>query len=141
LLPLLASLDDPVVATRLHTDEVGWLTTLDDRNGQPQSSPVWFHWNGTDLLVLTQPSARKIANIAAHPLVAFNLDGGQKGTTVVTIEGQAQVVAPVPERLAAYATKYATGFTRLGTDTDRYLGEFSAVIRITPTRARVFPSM
>jgi PPOX class probable F420-dependent enzyme len=135
-----AGLDEPVVRARLTDDEVMWLTTV-DRGGRPQSSPVWFHWNGDDLLVLSQPGAPKVANVVEHPLVALHLDGAQAGSTVVTIEAVAEVVSAEPGRLAAYAAKYADGFAHLGTDAGRYLAEFSAPIVLTPTRARVFPSL
>jgi PPOX class probable F420-dependent enzyme len=133
-------LDDPVLRDRLRTDEVLWLTTIDHRD-QPQSSPVWFHFDGRDLLVLSQPRAPKIANLADHPLVAVHLDGAEAGATVVTIEGRAAAATVEPSRLAAYTAKYADGFIRLGTDADRYLAEFSAAITVAPTRARVFPSL
>ncbi len=128
-------------------EEIVWLTTVDGR-GQPQSSPVWFHWDGTDLLVLSQPAAPKVANISAHPEVALHLDGAQAGAVVVTIEGHAAIrhtahaarLTAHAARLTAYGTKYRPGFARLGTDEAAYLEQFSTSIVIRPTRARVFPS-
>ena len=35
-------------AQRLTGEGVGWLTTA-AANGQPQSSPVWFIWDGASL--------------------------------------------------------------------------------------------
>ncbi len=133
----------PEVEARLHTDEIVWLTTVDDRGPATQSSPVWFHWDGTDLLVLSEPTARKVANIAAHPAVAAHLDGAQAGATVVTLEGvaAASTGAVDASRLAAYGRKYRAGFTRLDTDQASYLERFSTSIVIHPIRARVFPSV
>jgi PPOX class probable F420-dependent enzyme len=130
---------DPDVARRLRTDEVAWLTTVDGR-GRPQSSPVWFHWDGADALVLTQPHARKVANIGGNPLVALHLDGAQAGATVVTIEAEASLVEPDAARLDAYAAKYADGFVRLGIDAPAYLARFSTRVLVRPTRLRTFRS-
>jgi hypothetical protein len=35
---------------RLRSDEMIWLTTV-RADGQPQTSAVWFHWDGTDFLL------------------------------------------------------------------------------------------
>src|SRR5437588_4788617 len=113
----LAALSTGAAATRLETDEII-----------------------ADAVVLSRPSAQKVANIATNPLVALHLD--DRGGVVVTIEGRAEIVADrPPERLAVYARKYRDGFTRLGTDADAYLREFSIAIVISPTRARVFAEL
>jgi len=48
---------------RLRSDEMIWLTTV-WADGQPQTSAVWFHWDGTDFLLVSQPTAGKLRNIA-----------------------------------------------------------------------------
>ena len=74
-------------ATRLATAPLGWLTTV-RADGQPQSSYVWFHFDGDDLLMFSEPTAAKVRNLAVHPLVSFHLDGdGSAGGAVLTIEG------------------------------------------------------
>jgi PPOX class probable F420-dependent enzyme len=123
---------------RLRDDEVLWLTTVNDR-GQPQSSPVWFHWDGTDALVLSRPAAPKVANIAGHPAVSLHLNGGGPGTLVVSIEATAGREARVSEsRRSAYADKYRDGIARLGTDARSYFDEFSVAIVARPQRVRRF---
>lgn len=129
------------VAARLRADEALWLTTVDGR-GQPQSSPVWFHWDGSDLLVLTEPASRKVANIAANPRVSIHLEGSAPGTDVVTIEGTASLPAfAPPARIALYGDKYREACIRMGTDVPSYVARFTTVIVVTPTRARVFRSL
>jgi PPOX class probable F420-dependent enzyme len=131
-----AALDD--AHSRLRGDEVLWLTTVDD-SGQPQSSPVWFHWDGEDVLVLSRPDAAKVANIARHAAVSLHLNGGEAGTLVVSIEATATTGRPVDDaRRSAYAAKYRHGFARLGTDADSYFAEFSTAIVAQPHRVRCF---
>jgi PPOX class probable F420-dependent enzyme len=123
---------------RLGHDEVLWLTTVNDR-GQPQSSPVWFHWDGEDALILSRPDAPKVANIDRHPAVSLHLNGGEAGTLVVSIEATATVEQRVSDaRRAAYAEKYEAGIARLLTDAPTYLAEFSTAIVARPHRVRCF---
>jgi len=123
---------------RLHHEEVLWLTTVDDE-GQPQSSPVWFHWDGADALVLSRPDAPKVANVDRHPAVSLHLNGGEAGTLVVSIEATAHVGPSLTAaRRAAYAAKYRAGFVRLGTDASSYFDEFSAALVARPSRVRCF---
>jgi PPOX class probable F420-dependent enzyme len=123
---------------RLGHDEVLWLTTVNDR-GQPQSSPVWFHWNGEDALVLSRPDAAKVANIAGQPAVSLHLNGGEAGTLVVSIEATASMAGQVSDsRRAAYGEKYEVGIARLGTDASSYFAEFSTPILARPHRVRCF---
>jgi len=123
---------------RLGEEEVLWLTTVDD-GGQPQSSPVWFHWNGEDVLVLSRPDAPKVANIVRRPAVSLHLNGGEAGTLVVSIEATAGVDGGVSAaRRSAYAEKYREGFARLGTDASSYFAEFSTALVAQPRRVRCF---
>ena len=47
---------------RLRAEDIGWLTTV-TRDGQPQSSPVWFLWDDDEFLVYAQPRSPKVRNI------------------------------------------------------------------------------
>jgi PPOX class probable F420-dependent enzyme len=127
------------VATRLATAPLGWLTTVRS-DGQPQSSYVWFHFDGDDLLVFSEPTAAKVRNLAANPLVSFHLDGdGDAGGAVLTVEGSAQVLSgdPDAERIQAYLAKYEESIRAgLNTTPERLRAQFSTTILITPTRVR-----
>ena len=123
---------------RLATADVGWITTV-NRHGQPQSSPVWFVWDGDAVHIATRPSAAKVINARAHPAVAFHVDGASPGDLVVTIEGTAAVHDTL-ECVDVYVAKYTGGMERLGVTPGEYLAEFCSALRITPARWRVFPS-
>lgn len=128
----------PDADARLQGEEVLWLTTVAG-DGQPQSSPVWFHWDGEDVVVLSRPGAPKVANVERHPAVSLHLNGGEAGTLVVSIEATAHVERDLgAARRAAYAQKYRAGFVRLGTDAPTYLAEFSTALVARPHRVRCF---
>ena len=76
---------------RLQTELIGWLTTVNP-DGQPQASPIWFLWDGEELLIYSMTRAPRNGNIEDRPLVAFNLESGPEGEDVVTAEGEARIV-------------------------------------------------
>ncbi len=63
---------------RLRGEEIAWLTTVRP-DGQPQSVPVWFLWDGEGFLIYSRPGARKLRNIEANPKVNLNLNSNDTG--------------------------------------------------------------
>ena len=47
---------------RLREERIAWLTTVraDGSDGQPQSVPVWFLWDGETFLVYSRPDRQKL---------------------------------------------------------------------------------
>jgi PPOX class probable F420-dependent enzyme len=121
---------------RLRTEPVIWLTTV-RADGQPQSSPVWFWWDGERLTVRSMPSAGKVRNIRVNPRVSLNLDGDRLGGAIVTLEGSAEVVDDHGID-AAYLAKYEAGVRSLGSTPEEFLAAYSTVLRIVPSRVRVY---
>ena len=122
---------------RLATEEIGWLTTV-AADGRPQSSPVWFLWHDGAVWIASEPSATKVVNLAGNPAASFHLEGAGPGDLVVTIEGTATVGGSVP---AAYGEKYAAALDPLATTAAAYLADFSATVRLVPSRVRMFRSV
>ena len=75
---------------RLRSEQVAWLTTV-RADGQAQSTPVWFLWDGETFLLYSQPGAQKVRNVAANPKVSLHLGDDGAGGDVVTFEGTATV--------------------------------------------------
>lgn len=116
-----------------------WLTTVRS-DGQPQTSPVWFLWDGQDFLIYSQPQTQKLRNIARNPAVSLNLDSDGTGGEVVTIEGSAEMVsdAPSAEAIPEYVDKYRDHIAALGFTPEGFARSYSQAIRVTPRRARVY---
>ena len=126
------------VARRLAEEGIAWLTTV-SADGQPQSSPVWFLWDGASLWLRSQPHAGKVRNINANPRVAFHLADDGHGGGIVTIEGMASLAAEPPEGFDAYVAKYAEEIrSALQTTPEQLAADYSTTIRITPTRTRAW---
>ena len=136
----ITSVFDDASAERLRSAPLAWLTTV-RADGQPQTSYVWFHHVGEDIVLLSQPRAPKIRNINANPKVSLNLDGDTAtGGGVLTIEATAEVIGEMPrDRWLAYVAKYESRI-RMGPwgTPDAFIAVFSSAIRIVPLRARAW---
>ena len=125
-------------AHRLAGEGVGWLTTA-GADGQPQSSPVWFIWDGMSLWLRSQAQAGKVRNIEANPRVAFHLADDGHGGNIITIEGTASFETEPPALLEAYLAKYDEAIrTALQTSPEQLAADYPTTIRIMPTRTRAW---
>jgi PPOX class probable F420-dependent enzyme len=122
---------------RLRREIIVWLTTVRP-DGQPQSSPVWFVWDGRTVLIYSLPTSRKLPNIRGNAKVSLHL-ADDAGADVVSIEGLA-LVSPdespalgVPE----YVEKYRDLIADLGWTEQDFSEGYSVPIRVAPTRWRV----
>lgn len=127
----------PAVASQFDEELIGWLTTVSPK-GRPQSSAVWFLREGDDVVIYSQAGARKLANIAAHPEVAFNLRGDVDGDEVVSIEATASIdESPIPaHQVPAYLAKYEAAIVRLGWTPPEFAADYPILIRLRIDRIR-----
>jgi PPOX class probable F420-dependent enzyme len=124
---------------RLHEEEIAWLTTV-RQDGQPQSVPVWFLWDGQTFLIYSQPGRQKLRNIDTNSHVDLNLNSNAYGGDVVRAEGVADIVeeAPPASEVPEYVEKYQTAIARIGFDPESFARAYSVPLRITPTRWQVW---
>jgi PPOX class probable F420-dependent enzyme len=124
---------------RLETEMVAWLATVTP-DGQPQTFPIWFLWRDGELLIYSDRRAKRNANIAANPKVAFHLHATKEGGDVVVIEGTARIDpdAPGPQADPAYLAKYDAWIKGFMEDAAAFAEIYNVGIRITPTRGRAF---
>lgn len=122
----------------LREEETIWLTTV-RADGQPQSVPVWFVWDGQTFLIYSRPNNQKLRNIRRQPRVGLNLNTDEYGDRVVRVEGTAEIVegAPLATEVPAMAEKYRAGIKRIGMDLAGFANAYSVAIRVTPTRFRL----
>jgi PPOX class probable F420-dependent enzyme len=123
------------VAAHLRDDIAIWMTTVTPK-GSPLPSPVWFHWDGADSVIMfSQPGARQ-RNIEANPRVALNFAGDGRGGDIVVLSGRGRFDEPSAERLAAYVEKYRADITRIGFSPEEFRERYSVPIHIELTRLR-----
>jgi PPOX class probable F420-dependent enzyme len=126
-------------AERLAVEPIAWLTTA-GAEGQPQSSPVWFYWDGTTFWLRTQVTARKLKNIRANPKVALHLADDGNGGDIVTVEGTAELPDGWSDDVeSAYLAKYDEAIrTAIGTTFEQLRIDYPVTIRVRPTRTRTW---
>ena len=124
---------------RLRDEEIAWLTTV-RADGQPQSVPVWFLWDGEGFLIYSQPNRQKLRNISENPRVDLNLNSNAHGGEVVRLEGMADIVGDAPHatEIPEYVEKYRDAIARIGFDPDGFSQAYSVAIRVTPTHWQVW---
>src|SRR6478609_5903128 len=124
------------VETRLHTNLMAWLTTVNPA-GRPDSVPVWFLLRDDDsILVYSQPGKAKLRNIDANPHVSLGLDVTDIGRDIIRFEGTASRApghAPA-DRVPDYAAKYTERIAAIFGTVEQFARTFSEAIVITPTR-------
>lgn len=126
-------------ARRLGDEEIAWLTTV-RADGQPQSVPVWFLWDGETFLIYSQEGRQKLRNISGNARVGLNLNSSAHGGDVVRAEGLAEVVedAPPATGVAPYLEKYREAIARIGYDPEGFARAYSVAVRVTPARWQVW---
>jgi len=124
---------------RLRQEEIAWFTTVRS-DGQPQSVPVWFLWEGEKFLIYSQPCRQKLKNIGNNSRVGLHLNSNARGGGIVRIEGTAEVVQDVPpaDELGEYVENYRESIVRIGLDPDGFARTYSVALRVTPYRWRVW---
>ncbi len=121
---------------RLERERIGWLTTVAP-DSTPQTSPVWFLWDGEEFLVYSLNSAR-IRNVTSSPRVSLHLDGNGGGGDIVVVEGSARVdeMSPSASANSAYLAKYQPVMDDHGWTPEWFAGRYSVPVRIAPTKYR-----
>lgn len=129
----------PEIIERLGSDDYGWLTTV-AKSGQPVPKLVWFFFDGTDIVVYTEPGAAKVRHIRNHPPVSLNLDSDGNGGGIIVIGGPARVDAEGVDLRTdtPYWAKYQAASDQFGlTDS---MGNFSTRLRITIEKVWTTPT-
>jgi Pyridoxamine 5'-phosphate oxidase len=60
-------------------------------DGTPRVVPIWFHWNGSELVMGTPPKAPKLTALAVNPKVSLTIDDNTFPHKVLLIRGTASL--------------------------------------------------
>ncbi len=124
---------------RLRAEPIAWLTTV-NAEGQPQSTPVWFLWENGEFLIYGSADGRKTASIQANPHVSLHLEGNGHGGGNVIFEGRARVdpAGPKADAVPDYIEKYRSFIDQYGWTPESFARDYPHLIRVSPTRARIW---
>lgn len=119
----------------LREEPVVWLSSVRP-DGGPHLVPIWFSWDGREILIASKPGAQKVRNLRANPNVMLALGEAEDDFDVGLLEGRAELLdTPVAAVLpASHFAKYRSQMAAIGLTTDEFLAAYSQAIRIIPTR-------
>src|SRR6516165_5231734 len=60
-------------------------------DGTPRVVPIWFHWNGSEIVLGTPPRAPKLKALTQNPKVAVTIDSDAWPHKVLLIRGTARI--------------------------------------------------
>jgi PPOX class probable F420-dependent enzyme len=125
----MAKLTDKVIRL-LRKPVLGHIATV-NRDGTPQSTPVWVDTDGEVVIVNTARGRAKARNLERNPAVAISVTDPENPYEMVEIRGTAELVDEgAEEHIDSLAQKY------LGENTYpfRQPGERRVIVRVTPER-------
>jgi PPOX class probable F420-dependent enzyme len=125
------------VARHLREEIVVWLTTVTPK-GAPLPSPVWFVWDGAELVNMYSLPGARVRNIEANPRVTLNFGGDGEGGDIIVLSGMATVDrdAPPADQATKYRTKYDPHIARIGMTPETFAARYSAPVRVDFTGLR-----
>ena len=123
------------VEERLQTEPIVWLSSVRP-DGRPHLVPVWYYWDGSTVLIFSQPNNQKIRNLRHNSNVMLALEAKDGGDDVVMFEGKAELLQQPSSQVlpTGYEQKYTEGFKNIGMTKEQMLASYSQPIRITPTK-------
>ncbi len=119
----------------LRRDPVVWLSSVQP-DGRPHLVPVWFHWDGEQIVAFSKPHARKVGNLRDQPLVMLAVGTPGPDFDVELIEATAEL----PRTSAAdllprgFGAKYRDLLRRANLTVQRFTEVYSQPIVLRPTR-------
>lgn len=103
-------------------------------DGGPRVVPIWFHWNGREVVMASPPKAPKLKALAKNPKVALTIDENIFPHKVLMIRGTARlesVAGIVPEYVACSERYFDAATAKAWMDQLRTM--VSSMVRITVT--------
>jgi PPOX class probable F420-dependent enzyme len=119
----------------LRSEPVLWLSSVRP-DGGPHLVPIWFSWDGLEVLIASKPNAQKVRNLRANPSVMLALGEPEDDFDVGLLEGRAELLdTHAADGLpSSHFDKYAARMAAIGLSRDEFLATYSQLIRIRPTR-------
>jgi len=125
----------PSAAAALESDPVAWLSSV-RRDGSPHLVPVWFHWDGAQVVAFSKPHAKKVENLRQEPRVMIAVGTPGPDFDVELIEADAELPeTPTSDCLpSGFGAKYAELLRRAGLTAQRFAEVYSQPIVLRPRR-------
>jgi nitroimidazol reductase NimA-like FMN-containing flavoprotein (pyridoxamine 5'-phosphate oxidase superfamily) len=103
----LSLLDDPVAQELLHSTNLARLAYV-WRDRTPRVVPIWFHWDGQEIVLGSPPNAPKVGVLPDNSKVALTIDRDEFPYHALLVRGTARVetVEGITPEYEACAERY-----------------------------------
>jgi hypothetical protein len=104
-------------------------------DGTPRVVPIWFHWNGSEIVMASPPKAPKLKALAKNPKVSLTIDDNVFPHKVLLIRGTARldtVNGIVPEYEACAARYFDAALAKQWLTQLRTMVSSQVRITVTP---------
>jgi hypothetical protein len=103
----LSLLDDPAAQRLLASQHIAHLA-YNWTDGTPRCAPIWFHWNGSEVVMVSPPHSPKASAVHSGDSVAVTIDDPAWPYSALLIRGSVQVdeVEGVAPEYRAAAVRY-----------------------------------
>lgn len=129
-------LNDPVAKELLKSNIPASLSYV-WTDGTPRVVPIWFHWNGSELVFGSPPGAPKIKAIEANSSVAISIDSREWPYKVLLIRGKGSIEmvdeGVIPEYAASAVRYFGEEAGTAWVDQMKGMSDQMARITVTPT--------
>ena len=134
-MPGIELLEDPIAQELLNSSLPAQLAYT-WRDGTARVVPIWFHWDGREVVLGTPPLAPKVKAISSNPDVALSINGVEWPYKVLQIRGKATITtAPgLTEEYILAAKRY------LGDVEGQNWADAAALLLPTMTRIAIAPT-
>lgn len=129
----LALLNDPVAQQLLQSNNIAKLAYI-WKDGTPRVVPIWFYWNGTELVFGSPPGMPKV-KVLNNAKVAVTIDSTPYPYKVLHVRGTAHVrivEGVLPEYAAAAERYFGAEGGKAWIDNIRPISPQQARIAVTP---------
>ena len=122
------------VAQELHRSKIPARHAYVWTDGTPRVVPIWFHWNGREIVMGTPPKAPKLKALAKNSKVSLTIDDNTFPHGVLLVRGTARMeaVAGIVPEYALAADRYF-GAEDAAAWLQQLSGLVSSMVRITIT--------
>jgi len=127
------------VRERLRVEKLIWFTSVGG-DGTPQPNPVWFLWDGDNVVVYNRPRANRLIHIRTRPQVSLHFDSNGQGGDIVVLNGPARLLTdfPAPHQLPRYLDKYRDSMVQVSGSPESFSEAYPVAIQIAVARSRGF---
>jgi PPOX class probable F420-dependent enzyme len=116
-------LQDPIAKELLASNIPARLAYI-GTDGAPRVVPIWFHWNGREMVMASPPRAPKLRALRKNPKVAVTIDDNSFPHRVLMLRGTARL-----EEVDGVVPEYAQA-------AERYFGREQGQAWVNQLRAR-----